>query len=515
MGTQLAVITSPVKGLDVSKPSLAIDQRSSTKAKNVRYLQGALSQRPGTGLFQATTTDEHMAYFTARFESGARTVLVATLDDLYEEVAGVWNSIGTNIFTGATGDHFTARVILDKFYISNGIDVIRSWDGSAGSTTTLTKAPACRAIEEFADRLIAAHIVLSGTFPYRVQWSINGNPDTWTGTGSGSSDMILTPGWIYNMRRLRADQLIIYKEDSIIVGTRTGVATEPIAFNQKAADIGIAGYRAIDGVRNRHYFLGQDLNVYEFRGVEPVAIGDDIVRELQTVIDSGLIHHSIVRVNPFRSEVYVAGIAINKSQLSRVYCYNWDEKAWSTWEDLSFRAFDVVKRPTGKTWNGTSGDWNSQAGVWGGTGITDTPLLLIGNSNQAYELDDTRTSDLAAVTIGGGSGDVPVDFDWQSKDDDYGLTGKNKTVTRVGAMYKNLGQVTDLQLEVSTDEGNSWTATTLSIGSASDVGKVQTAWADPIVTGANVRVRLRNNIVAQAVEIHQLIVEGEPSGAVF
>jgi len=266
-----------------------------------------------------------------------------------------------------------------------------------------------------------------------------------------------------------------------------------------------------------HYFIGEDLNVYEFRGVEPVAIGDAIVRDLQERADSTAAAHFVVRVNTSTSEVYVGIISIDRTALDFIYVYNWDEKSWSTWEDLVFRAFDVVERPTSRTWNQMVGTWDEQVAIWDSrASLAQSPFVTIGGSTQAYELNTNRSSDISAVTYGGsGSSDVGIDFDWQSKDDDYGLPGKEKTVVRVGVLYRNFGRQFSLNIELSTNEGNSWTSDTLTLGSTSNPDEVKWGWSDPIVTGNSLRVRLRNNSVGENVEVHQIIIEGEESGASF
>jgi hypothetical protein len=512
--TPLAVITSPVLGLKLNQPSVSIPIRAATKAKNVRYFRGQVRQRPGGLAFLGTTTDDHMGYFTARFDSGNEYSILLTLDDFVRISSGAWSVVAANVFTGTTNDYFAAKVINNKFYCTQGVDDLRSWADGAGSTVDVTGAPGGRAIEDFADRCVLGHIRDSGTtYPQRVQWSVSGDPDTWTGTGSGATDLLISPGGIMNMLRVRSEQLVIYKDDSIVIGTRTGVATEPIAFNQKAVAMGIPGFRCVTAAKNRHYFLGSDFNAYEFTGVEPVAIGDDVVREIQAMVDPAQSRHFVVRANPVLAEVYFGIIRPGSTIIDFVWVYNWEEQAWSTWENVTFRAFDVIKRSASKSWAQMSGTWDSQVSVWDiHTTLAQAPQTLLGKSTQAYELDEDETVDDTSLT---NDAETAIDWDFQLGDSDFEMPGRNKTVIRVGVQYQNLGVVTSLNVELSTNEGNSWAAETLSIGSTSNSGEILWAWGGFVTTGANLRVRLRNNTASQAVVVHQVLVEGEESGVAF
>ena len=160
-----------------------------------------------------------------------------------------------------------------------------------------------------------------------------------------------------------------------------------------------------------------------------------------------------------------------------------------------------------------SGTWDSQVSVWDiHTTLAQAPQTLLGKSTQAYELDEDETVDDTSLT---NDAETAIDWDFQLGDSDFEMPGRNKTVIRVGVQYQNLGVVTSLNVELSTNEGNSWAAETLSIGSTSNSGEILWAWGGFVTTGANLRVRLRNNTASQAVVVHQVLVEGEESGVAF
>ncbi len=123
----------------------------------------------------------------------------------------------------------------------------------------------------------------------RVRWPQAGKAETWTGTGSGSIDLLDTGG--YNVwGALLGTQWIQYQNNSIwslshVGGTRT---FEP---DIEMPDLGLLAPHLLYSKNNVHYFIGNDYNVYSYYGgsnIQKISKGIDryLRRDLDPVYAS-------------------------------------------------------------------------------------------------------------------------------------------------------------------------------------------------------------------------------------
>ena len=118
----------------------------------------------------------------------------------------------------------------------------------------------------------------------RVRWAPAGKIETWSGTGSGYSDLIDAGGHNVWSALLR-DNYIVYQNNSVwAMNHRGGVA----AFDPRIEipNLGLLSAHLFCSKNNVHYFVGDDYNLYAYHGgAEKEIIGDNLHRFLRRDID--------------------------------------------------------------------------------------------------------------------------------------------------------------------------------------------------------------------------------------
>ena len=159
---------------------------------------------------------------------------------------------------------------------TNGGDYVQSWNGSDRATNLdTTSAVKARYCLEYADRLILADIYISASRrAYTVRCSKNGDPTDWTDSTAATYDLIETEDIIMGLGRV-GNSIVVYKEDSLIFGHRTGISTDPIAFPTQRRGIGTPAPYSIVQAMGTNLFLGRD-DFYMINGDMPTPIGEPV-----------------------------------------------------------------------------------------------------------------------------------------------------------------------------------------------------------------------------------------------
>lgn len=114
----------------------------------------------------------------------------------------------------------------------------------------------------------------------RVRWAPAGKIETWSGTGSGYSDLIDTGGHNVWSALLR-DNYIIYQNNSIWAMNYRGGGS-PFDPRPEIPNLGLLSPHLFCSKNNVHYFVGDDYNLYAYHGgAEKEIIGDNLHRFLR------------------------------------------------------------------------------------------------------------------------------------------------------------------------------------------------------------------------------------------
>lgn len=162
-------------------------------------------------------------------------------------------------FKCPNNERYTRCFADDKLFISSGGDNVKYWIGSGYAIDIdAVYAVKARHMIEYANRLcIADHG--STRNPYSVRTSANGNPAKWSteDTTAVDYDFLETEDYITGLGKVSAD-IVVFKEESVIMGHKTGRATDPISFTTQKRGIGNLAPGSIVHAQGTCMFLGNN-----------------------------------------------------------------------------------------------------------------------------------------------------------------------------------------------------------------------------------------------------------------
>ena len=256
---------------------------------------------PLVGFLFAPALDSRFMHSDEYFQrNGSEFLLAVSLVATYLYTAGVgpFTSIQDTPFTGDIDQFFDSDTGFDTFFLTNGLDPVRQWNG----TGTISVVPGLTSVEggftNVTGNLIRSFsgfmILLSTTetgnpYPQRVRWCVFGQPGNWTndinGNGqAGSNDLADDVGFIL-WATVFNNYLCIYKERSIYLMQYVGPPTI-FSFQRVINGVGLLAQRSVADLGDEHAFLGND-NFYTFNGISIDPIGNAIKNYFFSDLDPG------------------------------------------------------------------------------------------------------------------------------------------------------------------------------------------------------------------------------------
>ena len=393
-------------GMNVSKDAVYLIDKMSPHIKGARFSQGILKKDFGWHTFGTGLPLDGIPMLIDTFylQSGTEHLLVVTTKwvYLYNPTTGAYTKKNTTAFTGNIDNQFCSATTLtaggaDIFILTNGKDPIQKWDGSSnpfsalGGLTNIT----AEFVIPFMSRLILGNTTEGGTHcPRRIRWSIAGDPETYTGTGSGFVELVNTVDWISSLIGIKS-KLFIIKERSIWELVYVGNTTENMYFTLACRLDGIGTYSSgsVVSLGEEIVFFGTD-NVYLYDTLNLTPIGANIYPMLYET-EKKVVTTTVLNRCPasFIEELNEYWIVV---PTSGGYCdlflkYSFETQSWvlrdktvSTLGYYSVAATGIWAEATG-TWAEGSGSWMDKALPSG------APTTLIGTPDGYIYEDDRLT----------------------------------------------------------------------------------------------------------------------------
>jgi len=232
-----------------------------------------------------------------------------TLTANYSGTTGTWtgsekNALIRKVYSSPTDERWSWAVVDDKFCFTNGNSDVQYWDGGSGYAGALdsTNAKKARYCVEYANRLVLADVEISGVRdPLSFKWSDEGDPTAWTGSSSGSIQLLESKDWITGLGKVGAN-IVIYKKDSYVMYHRTGDATDPFHRDIYRGGIGCVAPYSLVEFKGVNAFLWRD-NFYVFDGSMHIPIGDKIKDKFFDLVGETEVERVFGFNNPITSEV--------------------------------------------------------------------------------------------------------------------------------------------------------------------------------------------------------------------
>jgi len=221
-------------------------------------------------------------------------------------------------------------MVDDKFCFTNGNTDVQYWAGTgyaaALDSTNATKAKYCI---EYANRLFLADCYISSNrAPYTVKWSMEGDPTDWTDSTSGENDFLETDDFITGLGKV-GPNLIVYKRDSIIIGSRSGDPTAPVSYQPASKGIGLVAPWSLVSFMGTNAWLGRD-DFYRMNGDYPVSIGGPVRDKLLTEVGETEIESTWGMANYNANEIWWFVTASSGDYPGqKAYVWNYKTDQWS------------------------------------------------------------------------------------------------------------------------------------------------------------------------------------------
>jgi len=217
--------------------------------------------------------------------------------------------------------------VLDKLYFTNGNVNVQVWDGTGNaSTLDSTDATKARYCIEYADRLVLADLYISGNRQlYTVKWSANGDPTDWTSSDAGSNDLTDTDDFITGLGKV-GENLIVYKQDSIVIANKTGDPDDPIHFPRQRKGIGTPAPYSIVHAHDTNFFCGRR-DFYMINGDRPQSIGGPIRYKFFDIVNPTEVKRTFGYHHELENEV--RWFATDKDGNRWCFCFDYIYNEWT------------------------------------------------------------------------------------------------------------------------------------------------------------------------------------------
>jgi len=462
------------------------------RAENCRLLNGVAAPRTGyrtiggtkpaasavTGMFQATFDNNVIenirsdAAETYYLTGGTWSTLVAA------GIGGNWTYAMVRLSGGTTRAN---QVLLSSDgdsdfvwrYTGSGVAASKVGDSTGGGGTGFRGA---RAIVGHRGRGLVMNTYdnsRSARKIKRVNYSIVGDPATYTGFGSGFVDLDDDPYPIVNSKIIGGNVCVFNGNNiagSIVVGTLTGVTNAPYRWDTiSTGDVGLLVPRSLVTITPElAFFLGHNgFYLYDgARGLEPIASG--ITRDVLSRINSAVLKAGFAWHKPQTGEVFIALPMGGSTVPNETWVFNFPERrvygpytyANSLTAATSYATTDTL------TWEQTVGTWDTNTYTsWDSVGgISSSRGVMFGASDGTTWLDDEATYTDGGASVGATYTLAPIrasartlimpDGSQRPLEEDGYLTLRDITLS-----YRNNGAWTPT-VSVSTDGGATWTTVT-------------------------------------------------------
>jgi len=347
--------------------------------------------------FAGATTTRNATLSTSLIVATDTGAIDVYLDDLRAVV----------MLTGDEDNRFSTCTMNDTFVFTNGVDQTKKITEAGGDLTvadlTTTLATGTISTAEltfsFKDHLfLMCNTENAADAPQRVSWTNIGAIEDWTVGTAGYQDLYDDESWIVAVEGLSENEVVIYKERSIVIMMWVGGHT-PFRFYTMVSGSGALSKESVTNVGGEHVVMGPDL-VYAYKGEKNTDAMDDSVKDtMYPVLDRENAGRVFLLYVEEDDELQVWMPTISEYP-DDVWCLNMVKENWYR-KTKTMTGFGYYQEQTSNTIGdlvGTIGEQNWRIGSM----LTKAyaPITLLGNaSGHVFKLDKmTLNNDGTAVT---------------------------------------------------------------------------------------------------------------------
>lgn len=267
-------------GLNTASPVTTLQLNQALDLQNINLLPtGGFEKRRGNTAFNSSAMESgaavHGLSYYRQSDGDEWMTAIAGTKIFKSEFDGTMDDItgALTITTGANNIWIPAQMNNLVIYVggNRAADVPIKWNGAGNAAVLAGTPPVGTFCIQANNRFFIGNTVAN---PSRINWSILGNPEDWTGTGSGSQDVSTNDGdTLVGAALLGTDHLLMFKQNSI---HDLVIRTSPFPLFPLFRNIGAVSPRAIVTVGDVVYFLTPEPRMKATDGTKIVEFPDTI-----------------------------------------------------------------------------------------------------------------------------------------------------------------------------------------------------------------------------------------------
>ena len=273
-------------GLNTASPVTTLPLNQALDLQNINLLPtGGFEKRRGNTAFNSSAMDSgaavHGLGYYRQADGDEWLMAICGTKIFKSEFDGTMDDISAalTITTGANNIWTYAQMNDLAIFVggARASDVPIKWNGTGNAAVLAGTPPVGEFGIQANNRFFIGNTVAN---PSRINWSILGNPEDWTGTGSGSQDVSTNDGdTLIGAAVISTDHLILFKQNSI---HDLVIRTSPFPLFPLFRGVGAVSKRGIVNVDGLIYFLTPEprmkatdgVNIYDSSNPGPTGITD-------------------------------------------------------------------------------------------------------------------------------------------------------------------------------------------------------------------------------------------------
>lgn len=266
-------------GLHTKSPPMVLRLNEASDLQNINILPtGGFSKRNGNSLFNSVAMSSGDAvhgigYFRTSLTTdylmaicGTKLFKSDTLDGTMDDITGA-----LTITTGADKIWTHSQMNNLSIFVGGAPDAPIKWNGT-GNGAVLGGTPPNGEFGIVANRRL--FIGNTSTNPSRIHWSILGNPEDWSGTGSGTQDVGLNDGdTLVGASVVGLDTMLLFKQNSVHM---LNIRIAPFPLYPLFTGVGAISKRGIVNVDGVVYFITSEPRMKATDGTNVISFPDSI-----------------------------------------------------------------------------------------------------------------------------------------------------------------------------------------------------------------------------------------------
>lgn len=376
-------------------------------------------------------------------------------------------------FTGDEDNRWSSATMNDTFVFTNGIDQTRKITESGGTLTVANLSTTLAAgtistselVFSFKDHLILLNNTENAAdAPQRASWTNIGALEDWTEGTAGYQDLYDDESWIVAIEGLSENEVVIYKERSIVIMMWVGGHT-PFRFYTMVSGSGCLSKEAVTNVGGEHIVFGPDL-VYAYKGEKTTDAMDDNVKDtMYSKLDRENAGRVFLLYVEEDDELQV-WIPTTTEYPDDVWCLNMVKEQWYR-KTRTMTGFGYYQEQSSLTIGELVGTIGEQQWRFGDM-LTKAyaPITLVGDSNgHVFKLDKMTLNNAGAAITN--RFETP---DFALPDTEFYM---DKFMRVSQLIFEGIGQ--SITTYWSDDEGATWNPTE---GAGANINKLKSVYDD-------------------------------------